>query len=172
MKTINLSFDPKSFFKKILLLTLLSALFATCLSCSSTKHITQLVHDVHKDTCYLSNIRYDSIYINCEHYQEYHLNPLNPLNRSSAALYPDTVFIKDVCTEFRYKLLRDTIFKVQCDSIPYPVRVTEKVEVTRPPNLFDRLTHYIFWAVIVIIFVFVFRSSSFVLQLIRNIRQL
>ena len=33
--------------------------------------------------------------------------------------------IRDRKTEFRYKFLRDTIKVVQCDSIPYEVRVIE-----------------------------------------------
>ena len=40
-----------------------------------------------------------------------------------------TIYIRDVSVEYRYKLLRDTIYKVQHDSIPYEVRVVEtKVE--------------------------------------------
>lgn len=40
-----------------------TTILLVCCSCSTQKHITQTVRDVQKDTVYLSNIQYDSIYI-------------------------------------------------------------------------------------------------------------
>ena len=77
------------------------------------------------------------------------MNPLNPLKPSE----PDTVFIKDVSVEYRYKLLRDTTYKVERDSIPYQVTVTEIKEITRPLTWYDHLTRSVFWIVIGILFV-------------------
>ena len=51
------------------------------------------------------------------------MNPLNPLKPSET----DTVFIKDVSVEYRYRLLRDTVYKTHIDSIP----VIREVEVVR-----------------------------------------
>ena len=51
------------------------------------------------------------------------MNPLNPLKPSET----DTVFIKDVSVEFRYRLLRDTVYQTRVDSIP----VLREVEVVR-----------------------------------------
>lgn len=118
------------------LLILLSILCFTCLvccSCCSTKVATQLVEHTTTDTIYLSNMQYDSIYI----YQD-HL-----LDRSR-----DTIYLKDVSIEYRYKLLRDTIRVVQRDSIPYEVTITEVKEITRPLTFYDRLTRTVFWSVI------------------------
>ena len=37
----------------------------------------------------------------------------------------DTVYLDRTKYEYRYRLLRDTIYKTQIDSIPYEVRVVE-----------------------------------------------
>ena len=96
----------------------------TLLGCSSTRQLTtQLVHDIHTDTVYLSNVKYDSIYVYQERFQD----------RSR-----DTIYLKDVSVEYRYKLLRDTIKVVQHDSIPYEVTVIETKEITRPLTWFDK----------------------------------
>ena len=88
-------------------------------SCSTSRHIqTQLVEKVSKDTIYLSNIQYDSIYV---------------LHKKYTDRSKDTLFIKETNIEYRYKLLRDTIRIVQRDSIPYEVRITEVKEVKYIP---------------------------------------
>ena len=102
----------------IIFLTLL-----TVYSCSTSRHVTGLVERTSVDTIYLSSQHYDSIYIFQERTSDYHMNPLNPLKPSET----DTVFIKDVSVEYRYKLLRDTIYKTRIDSIP----VIREVEVVR-----------------------------------------
>lgn len=89
-----------------------------CCSCGSTKVVTQPIREVSKDTIYLSNIQYDSIYIFQDKYTD----------RSN-----DTLLIKETNIEYRYKLLRDTIRIVQRDSIPYEVRITEIEEVKHIP---------------------------------------
>ena len=89
----------------IIFLTLL-----TIYSCSTSRHVTQPVEHVTRDTLYLSNVKYDSVYIN---------------NVSYTDRTHDTLLIRETKTEYRYKLLRDTVFKVQHDSIPYEVRVVE-----------------------------------------------
>lgn len=109
----------------LLLLTLL-----TVYSCSTSRHVTQLVERTSVDTVYLSNAQYDSIYV----YQD------RQLDRTR-----DTVYLRDVSVEYRYRLLRDTIYKVQHDSIPYQVTVTEVKEIIRPLTLFDHLTRLTFW---------------------------
>lgn len=109
----------------LLLLTLL-----TVYSCSTSRHVTQLVERTSVDTVYLSNVQYDSIYVFRD----------RQLDRSR-----DTVYLRDVSVEYRYRLLRDTVYKTQIDSIPYQVTVTEVKEITRPLTLFDHLTRFTFW---------------------------
>ena len=119
--------------KKYLLFILSLVTFCTFIGCRSAKQAAQLIREVRTDTLYLSNVQYDSIYI----FQD------RQLDRSR-----DTVYLRDVSVEYRYRHLRDTIYKVQHDSIPYQVTVTEVKEITRPLSIFDHLTHFTFWLVV------------------------
>lgn len=103
--------------------------FLLC-SCGTSRHVQMQVTDhVHKDTIYLSNIQYDSVYI----------------DRSfDTDRTRDTITITKTMTEYRYRLLRDTTRIVQRDSIPYEVRITEIKEVSKPPNTFDYLCYLSF----------------------------
>lgn len=116
----------------LLLSTLLLTAFII-VGCSAPRPVTQLVEHVQKDTVYLSNIQYDSIYIMQD----------KLVDRSK-----DTIYIKDVSVEYRYKLLRDTVRVVQRDSIPYEVTVTEIKEITRPLTLYDKTCRACFWFLI------------------------
>ena len=111
-----------------------------CCSCGSTKAVTESVPietikevNIH-DTLVIHDVKYDSIYVSQDKY----------VDRSR-----DTLLIREQNTIYKYRLLRDTIEKVKLevihDSIPYEVRITEKVEVTRPPTLFDSLCRYSFF---------------------------
>lgn len=117
-------------FLRFQLFAILLTLLLVCCSCGSTKMVTQTVRDVSKDTVYLSNTQYDSIYI----YQD------KLVDRSR-----DTLYIKDKSIEYRYKLLRDTVRIIQRDSIPYEVTVTEIKEITRPLTLYDKTCRACFW---------------------------
>lgn len=77
--------------------------------CKGSQHLAVSERITH-DTCYISNIQYDSIYIDNQHY----------IDRAS-----DTIVIRDKSVEYRYRMLRDTIKDVKNDSIPYEVRVIE-----------------------------------------------
>lgn len=127
---------PKMVF--VIVFVIVSALL---ISCGSTKMVTQTVRDVHTDTLYLSNVQYDSIYIFKDKLTD----------RSK-----DTIYVKDVSVEYRYKLLRDTIYKTQVDSIPYQVTVTEVKEISRPLTWYDHLTRLSFWFLIGSLLTFLF----------------
>lgn len=141
-----------------------------CCSCSSTKHATQLVEHTSIDTIYLSTLQYDSIYIFESHSSDYHPANIEQdesfAHRSTLDARPktDTVFIKDVSVEYRYKLLRDTIRLTHCDSIPYEVTITEIKEITRPLTFYDRLCRACFFLLSGALFVL---SLKFVLRLKR-----
>lgn len=118
---------------KRLLIILLALLSALVLTGCATRRQLQVVDRITHDTLYQSNVQYDSIYVSQDRY----------IDRSR-----DTVYLRDVSVEYRYRHLRDTIYKVQHDSIPYQVTVTEVKEITRPLSLFDHLTHFTFWLVV------------------------
>ena len=120
-----------------------------CCSCGSTKVVTQTVRDVTVDTVYLSNIHYDSIYIYQDHVSEHHIGKMEPVtNLEKDILIPirnDTLYIKDKSIEYRYKMLRHTIYKTQVDSIPYQVTITETKEITRPLTWYDHFSRAVLW---------------------------
>ena len=118
---------------KRLLIILLALLSALVLTGCATRRQLQVVDRITHDTLYQSNVHYDSIYVSQDKY----------IDRSR-----DTVYLRDVSVEYRYRHLRDTIYKVQHDSIPYQVTVTEVKEITRPLSLFAHLTHFTFWLVV------------------------
>lgn len=147
MFTLSRNTDPAlrkldHFIELFLLGIILTVTMLVCCSCGTTKHATQLVRDVRVDTVYLSNTQYDSIYIVKDKLTD----------RSK-----DTVYVKDVSIEYRYKLLRDTVRVVQRDSIPYQVTVTEIKEITRPLTWYDHLTRSVFWVVMGVFFVLLVR---------------
>lgn len=123
-----------------------------CCSCGSTKVATQLVRDIHKDTVYLSNTQYDSIYIVKDRFQD----------RSK-----DTVYLKDVSIEYRYKMIHDTAKVVQRDSNPYEVTVVQTKEIVRPLTAYDKASRFYFWPVITAVLVFL---SKFVFKLKSHFR--
>ena len=107
----------------IILLALLSALVLT--GCATRRQLQVVARTTH-DTLYQSNLRYDSIFVSHDRTTDYHLNPLNPLKPSET----DTLFIHDRTVEYRYRLLRDTVYRVKIDSIPV-IREVEVVKVER-----------------------------------------
>ena len=115
---------------KRLLIILLALLSALVLTGCATRRQLQVVDRITHDTLYQSNVHYDSIYVSQDKY----------IDRSR-----DTVYLRDVSVEYRYRHLRDTIYKVQHDSIPYQVTVTEVKEIPRPLTFFDHLTRFTFW---------------------------
>ena len=128
----------------LLLLTLL-----TVYSCSTSRHVTQIVERTSVDTLYLSSQHFDSVYVFRDRFTD----------RSR-----DTVYLRDVSLEYRYKLLRDTIYKVQHDSIPYEVRIVETKEIARPLTFFDRLCRACFYllsgALLVLFAIFLFKLKT------------
>ena len=94
----------------IILLALLSALVLT--GCATRRQL-QVVDRITHDTLYQSNVHYDSIYVSQDKY----------IDRSR-----DTLLIKDKTVEYRYRLLRDTVYRVKIDSIPV-IREVEVVKV-------------------------------------------
>ena len=53
----------------------------------------------------------------------------------------------ELSTEYRYRLLRDTLHIVERDSVPYEGVRTETREGGRPLSWFDKLARAVFWIV-------------------------
>ena len=103
----------------LLLLLLLS-------SCKTTSNTTDIVpvHSATHDTIFLRKVKYDSIYI--DRWQR--------IERKA-----DTVFCDRVKTEFRYRLLRDTVYKTRTDTIP----VVKQVPVIRKERYTPPFTKFL-----------------------------
>ena len=78
------------------------------MSCSTHRHATPVEQGTHTDTVYIATQQYDSIYI----YND------KTLDRTK-----DTVYLRELSTEYRYKLLRDTLRIIETESIYIPYRV-------------------------------------------------
>ena len=116
-------------------------------SCRTTSNTTDIVpvHSATHDTILLSKVKYDSIYI--DRWQR--------IERKA-----DTVFYDRVKTEFRYRLLRDTVYKTRTDTIPVvkQVPVVKKERYTPPFTKFLAYLGIIALGASVCIFLFKFRK--------------
>ena len=85
-------------------------------SCRSSQVAT--LEKVFHDTVQTALWHYDSVYIDRFVKQD---------------LRHDTILLTDHKTEYRYKVIRDTLHTVRTDSVPYPVRVVETRTLHKVP---------------------------------------
>lgn len=142
---------------KHILFTLAILSVLSVFSCSTSHNATQLVHHVRADTVYMKDVQYDSIYIYKDRSMDYHPSSQSRIANRESLIANDTVYVKDVSIEYRYRLLRDTIHLVHRDSIPYEVTITETREITRPLTWFDHLTRACFWLIVGVVLFYIFR---------------
>ena len=117
--------ESETVFSKLLFLFFLVLLLLLLSSCgtASTSAIVP-VHSATHDTLWLSKVKYDSIYI--DRWQR--------IERKA-----DTVFYDRVKTEFRYRLLRDTVYKTRTDTVP----VVKQVPVIRKERYTPPFTKFL-----------------------------
>lgn len=129
----------------LLFLVLLLLLLSSCKTASNTTAIVP-VHSATHDTIFLSKVKYDSVYI----------NRWQRIERKA-----DTVFCDKSKTEFRYRLLRDTVYKTQTDTIPVvkQVPVVKKERYTPPFTKFLACLGIIALGAISIFILFKFKRS-------------
>lgn len=97
---------------------LLCLLFCTLLTGCGTQRKTPVVERVIRDTLYLHQVQYDSVYVYRDRY----------VDRSH-----DTVYVNDRSVAYRYRLQRDTLRIHQVDSVPVIREVEVVREVRRTP---------------------------------------
>lgn len=105
-----------------ILFLLLLLLLSSCKTTSTSAIVP--VHSATHDTLWLSKVKYDSIYI--DRWQR--------IERKA-----DTVFYDRVKTEFRYRLLRDTVYKTRTDTVP----VVKQVPVIRKERYTPPFTKFL-----------------------------
>lgn len=116
--------ESETVFSKLLFLLFLVLLLLLLSSCKTTSTSAIVpVHSATHDTLWLSKLKYDSVYI--DRWQR--------IERKA-----DTVFCEKTKTEFRYRLLRDTVYKTRTDTIPVvrQVPVVKKERYTPPLTKF------------------------------------
>ena len=98
--------------KKIIIFLILLVVACTLIGCATSKKASGVAVASAHDTVYFNKVLYDSIYIDSWHhtYQK-----------------ADTVVVEKTKLEYRYKMLRDTVFRARIDSVP----VIREVEVVR-----------------------------------------
>ena len=84
----------------------------TLFGCATSRPTSQVVEASLRDTVYVNKVLYDSVYID-NWYYTYHK--------------ADTVVVEKTKLEYRYKVMRDTVFRARIDSVP----VVREVEVVR-----------------------------------------
>ena len=105
------------------ILFLFLLLLSSCRTASNTTAIVP-VHSATHDTLWLSKVKYDSVYIDRWQRIEHKA---------------DTVFYDRAKTEFRYRLLRDTVYKTRTDTIP----VVKQVPVIRKERYTPPFTKFL-----------------------------
>ena len=110
-QTDDNNINPSNVFCVITLLIILMIALMGLMSCS-THRVVEQVKEMHTDTVYVTSLQYDSIYI---------------YNDKTLDRIKDTVYLRELSTEYRYKLLRDTLRIIESDTmyIPYGVKVAD-----------------------------------------------
>ena len=97
---------------------LLYLLFCTLLAGCGTPRKLPVVERVTRDTLYLHQVQYDSVFVSQERY----------VDRSH-----DTLYVQERSVEHRYRRLTDTLRIHQVDSVPVIQEVEVVREVARTP---------------------------------------
>lgn len=137
--------ESETVFSKLLFLLFLVLLLLLLSSCKTASTAVP-VHSAMHDTILLSKEKYDSVYI--DRWQR--------IERKA-----DTVFCDRVKIEFRYRLLRDTVYKTRTDTIPVvkQVPVVKKERYTPPFTKFLACLGIIALGAISIFILFKFKRS-------------
>ena len=121
---------------------LISLLFCTLLAGCGTQRKLPVVERIQRDTLYLHQVQYDSVFVSQERY----------VDRSR-----DTLYVQERSIEHRYRRLTDTLRIHQVDSVPVIREVEVVREVARTPWYAKLLATV--GLVVVFLFIFKIRKS-------------
>ena len=117
---------------------LLCLLFCTLLAGCGTQRKLPVVERIQRDTVYLHQVQYDSVFVSQERY----------VDRSR-----DTLYVQERSIEHRYRLLRDTLRIHQVDSVP----VIQEVEVVREVDHTPWYAKLLSTVGLIVVFLFIFK---------------
>ena len=121
---------------------LIYLLFCTLLAGCGTQRELPVVERIQRDTLYLHQVQYDSVFVSQERY----------VDRSR-----DTLYVQERSVEYRYRRLTDTLRIHQVDSVPVIREVEVVREVARTPWYAKLLATV--GLVVVFLFIFKIRKS-------------
>ena len=107
----------------------------TLFGCATSRPTSQVVEASLRDTVYVNKVLYDSVYID-NWYYTYHK--------------ADTVVVEKTKLEYRYKVLRDTVFRARIDSVPV-IREVEVVREVRYVPWYAKVLSVVGWLFLIII---------------------
>ena len=107
----------------------------TLVGCATSRPATQVVEASLRDTVYVNKVLYDSVYID-NWYYTYHK--------------ADTVVVEKSKLEYRYKVMRDTVFRARTDSVPV-IREVEVVREVRYVPWYAKVLSVVGWLFLIII---------------------
>ena len=117
---------------------LLSFLFCTLLAGCGTQRKLPVVARIQRDTLYLHQVQYDSVFVSQERY----------VDRSR-----DTLYVQERSVEHRYRRLTDTLRIHQVDSVP----VIREVEVVREVEHTPWYAKLLATVGLIVVFLFIFK---------------
>ena len=117
---------------------LLCLLFCTLLAGCGTQRRLPVVERIQRDTVYLHQVQYDSVFVSQERY----------VDRSR-----DTLYVQERSVEYRYRRLTDTLRIHQVDSVP----VIREVEVVREVEHTPWYAKLLATVGLVVVFLFIFK---------------
>ena len=103
---------------------LLCLLFCTLLAGCGTQRRLPVVERIQRDTVYLHQVQYDSVFVSQERYVD---------------RLRDTLYVQERNVEYRYRRLTDTLRIHQVDSVPVIREVEVVREVVRIPWFYQCL---------------------------------
>ena len=107
----------------------------TLIGCATSRPTSQVVEASLRDTVYVNKVLYDSVYIDNWYY---------------TYQKADTVVVEKTKLEYRYKVLRDTVFRARIDSVPV-IREVEVVREVRYVPWYAKVLSVVGWLFLIII---------------------
>ena len=117
---------------------LLCLLFCTLLAGCGTQRRLPVVERIQRDTLYLHQVQYDSVFVSQERYVD---------------RLRDTLYVQERSVEYRYRRLTDTLRIHQVDSVP----VIREVEVVREVEHTPWYAKLLAVVGLVVVFLFLFK---------------
>ena len=113
----------------------------TLIGCATSRPTSQVVEASLRDTVYVNKVLYDSVYIDNWYY---------------TYQKADTVVVEKTKLEYRYKVMRDTVFRARIDSVPV-IREVEVVREVRHVPWYAKVLSVLGFLLLVLILFKVFR---------------